>query len=214
MIQLYAIDVQRLPDPKEEPGMLRYLHGERKIQTMKYLQTDDRKRSLGAGILLGEVLPRHGASPEEITRSPQGKPQAAGICFNLSHSGHLAICAVGHRPVGCDIEKIAPEPAKVGEHFFHPGEIALLNRCEKEMRGELFFRLWTIKESYLKMTGEGLRRPLNSFEILIDRQDVQVRRGEEILPCHIREYPGPGYRVSVCALEQSFAPNIVYINPS
>ena len=78
MIQLYAIDVQRLPDPKEEPGMLRYLHGERKIQTMKYLQTDDRKRSLGAGILLGEVLPRHGASPEEITRSPQGKPQAGG----------------------------------------------------------------------------------------------------------------------------------------
>lgn len=64
------------------------------------------------------------------------------------------------------------------------------------------------------MTGEGLRRPLNSFEILIDRQDVQVRRGEEILPCHIREYPVPGYRVSVCALEQSFAPNIVYINPS
>ncbi len=213
MIHLYAIDIQSLPDPKEEPRMLRYLHGGRKIQTMKYMQADDRRRSLGAGILLAEALPRYGARPEDITLGPEGKPQVEGIYFNLSHSVRMAVCAVGKQPVGCDVEKIDKEPDKMADHFFHPGETDLLHRCETKRRDELFFRLWTLKESYLKMTGEGLRLPLNSFEILIGQEEVRVRRDGEILPCHIREYPVPGYKLSVCALENRFAEHIVYINP-
>jgi len=208
MVHLYAADIRNLPDPKEYPEMFQYVSSQRKSKTMKYLQADDRKRCLGAGILLEEILPRHGASPGAITLSPEGKPEAEGIYFNLSHSDDLVICAVGEKMVGCDIEKIGDEPKGVAKHFFHQKEAEYLNSFEGVRRTEAFYRLWTLKESYIKMTGEGLRLPLDSFEILIEGEKVLVRRTGEILPCHIMEYAIPGYKISVCAEEEQFAAHI------
>ncbi len=37
-----------------------------------------------------------------------------------------------------------------------------------------FYKLWTIKESYIKQSGEGLRTPLNSFEININKDTITV----------------------------------------
>ena len=211
MVHIYVADIRNLPDPKEYPEMLQYVSDERKNKTMKYLQAGDRKRCLGAGMMLEEILPRHGASPGTITLNSDGKPEAEGVYFNLSHSDDLVICAVGEKPVGCDIEKIVEEPKGVAERFFHQKEAEYLDSFEDEKRNEAFFRLWTLKESYLKMTGEGLHLPLDSFEILIEPEKVQVRRAGEILPCHIMEYTIPGYKLSVCAEEGQFAKCVKYI---
>ncbi len=205
MVHLYAIDIRDLPDPREKPALLHDISSSRRRKAMEYLQGDDRKRCLGAGILLAKILPLYGESPERITFGTRGKPEAEGVHFNLSHSGTLAICAVGGKAVGCDIEKTGKEAEGVARRFFHQNEVEYLQRFQGAERDEMFFRLWTLKESYIKMTGEGMYLPLQDFEILFSGERVQVRRSGKILPCHVMEYSIPGYKVSVCAEEEDFA---------
>lgn len=213
MVYLYAIDIRTLPDPKENPVVLHQISSSRRKKVMKYRQSDDRKRCLGAGILLAEILPLYGENPEKITYGAEGKPQAERVHFNLSHSGNLVICAVSEKAeVGCDIEKTEQKTQGVAERFFHRNEVEYLQKFQGQERNEMFFRLWTWKESYIKMTGEGLHLPLREFEILPEGERIQVSRGDEILPCHIMEYNIPEYKVSVCA-EEEFARDVKYISP-
>lgn len=211
MVQVYAADIRKLPDPRECPEKLAGLTEERREKIMRCQRPGDRKRGMGAGLLLGEILPRYGASPEKVFTGEDGKPRVEGLCFNLSHSGSWAVCAVGERAVGCDVEKIVRAPGRVAERFFHRNETAYLEHCRAEERDAAFFRFWTMKESYIKMTGEGLRVPLDSIEFRIESEGVQVFREGERLHCYIREYELPGYRVSVCAGEAQFAENVDFV---
>lgn len=213
MVYVYAMDIKALPDPKENPALFHQLSSSRRRKVMKYLRADDRKRCMGAGILLAEILPLYGEDPEKITYGPEGKPQAENVHFNLSHSGDLVVCAVGGKAVGCDIEKTGQEPEGVADRFFHQKEAAYLQKFQEPERSVMFYRLWTWKESYVKMTGEGLQLPLQEFEILPEGERIRVRRGQELLPCHIMEYTIPGYQVSVCAEEEKFARSMKYVDP-
>lgn len=211
MVHLYAADTGSLPDPKEAPALLHELEIERKCRIMKYLKAEDRKRSLGAGLLLNRVLPRYGASPDAVRAGADGKPEVEGIYFNLSHSGHIVICATAEKEVGCDVEKIVKAPEGVAERFFHPSESAYVNACGGEERDHRFFRIWTMKESYIKMTGEGMSLAFDRFELLPGSEKTNVRRDGELLSCCIMEYDIPGYQVSVCAKE-AFSEHVEYVS--
>lgn len=212
MIHLYAADIINLPDPREDPTLLDELDPERTCRIMKYLKAEDRKRSLGAGLLLKGILPRYGASPDGIRIGADGKPEVEGICFNLSHSGHIVLCATAEREVGCDVEKIVKAPEGVAEHFFHPSESAYVNAGVGEERDHRFFRVWTMKESYIKMTGEGMSLAFDRFAILSDPEKIKVRRDGKLLSCRIMEYDIPGYKVSVCGKEEEFSSHVEYVS--
>lgn len=211
MVQIYALNIEKLPDPAEEPDVLAALAPARREKTMKYCQASDRKRSLGAGLLLLDILPRFGADYKDVCLAADGKPQVDGICFNLSHSGSYVICAVGKQPVGCDVEQVKKAPDRVAKHFFFESEVRYIEK-QGDQKDEAFFRIWTMKESYMKMTGEGIRLPLDEFEIfLLDEEYQRVRRDGKIQPCRIRSYELPGYQVSVCTVESDFAEEIEQI---
>lgn len=212
MVYVYAADITNLPDPKEEPHILDALTDERIGRIQKYLKPEDRKRSLGAGLMLNKILPRHGALPGTVRIGADGKPRVEGVFFNLSHSGNLVICAAAEGEVGCDVEKIVKAPEGVAERFFHKDETAYIKEGTEQERDERFFRIWTMKESYIKMTGEGMRLSFDSFAFVIGPEDVKVCRDGKILSCHIKEYDIPGYKVSVCAGEENFAGSIEYID--
>lgn len=204
MVHLYAADISRLPDPKENPVLLDELDVDRKCKIMKYIRAEDRKQSLGAGLLLNRILPRYGSSPASIRIGAAGKPEVDGIFFNLSHSGNIVICGTAEKEVGCDVEKIVEAPEGVAERFFHPSETAYVNTCVGEERDHRFFQIWTMKESYIKMTGEGMNLAFDRFEVLSD--SGKVRRDGKLLSCRIMEYEIPGYKVSVCTEEESVRP--------
>jgi 4'-phosphopantetheinyl transferase len=95
-------------------------------------------------------------------------PLAGGLQFNLSHSNGVAVFAfTTDREVGIDIEEIRPLPdaAAIAGRFFSPGEIAALERVNPIDRLHAFYNCWTRKEAYVKATGEGLQRPLDSFSV-------------------------------------------------
>jgi 4'-phosphopantetheinyl transferase len=96
---------------------------------------------------------------------------AAWLRFNLSHSGGMVACAVGRRTdIGIDVEDPDREVnhLEIGERFFAEAEILALRRASAERRSEVFFQLWTLKESYIKALGLGLSLPLSSFAFHID----------------------------------------------
>lgn len=112
------------------------------------------------------------------TRPRLGYPEPPpGFDFNVSHTrGMVAIALAsgdhGAR-IGIDVEATSRpwEPA-LPARFFSPDEIAALEQLAPEQRQQRFYRLWTLKESFLKARGDGLATPLDSFTVAITADDT------------------------------------------
>jgi 4'-phosphopantetheinyl transferase len=76
----------------------------------------------------------------------------------------MAVCAVADRPVGVDTEKKGIDPGGIGEICFRPREREWISASPDPE--EAFIRLWTRKESYLKLTGTGLAVAPDTFSVL------------------------------------------------
>jgi 4'-phosphopantetheinyl transferase len=99
--------------------------------------------------------------------------QGAGkeLYFNLSRSGNFALVAVNRMTeVGVDIEKIVSERADrgVAGRFFTRQEYKNLEALGRDKWDPGFFSCWTRKEAFIKAVGEGLSRPLDSFEVSVN----------------------------------------------
>jgi 4'-phosphopantetheinyl transferase len=103
-----------------------------------------------------------------------GKPQLVadqnprGIQFNVSHSGNMALLAIGDGyRVGVDIEKIRGDVDAIAlaERFFSIRERNGLRALPDDLRVLGFFACWTRKEAFVKATGEGLSFPLADFSV-------------------------------------------------
>jgi 4'-phosphopantetheinyl transferase len=117
------------------------------------------------------------AVPEEIVfaYSPSGKPTLGTapsgpppLEFNVAHSEDLALMAFTRgRRLGVDVERVRemPDLEEMARRFFAPSELAALLALPAAQQTAAFFRIWTRKEAFLKATGEGLSRPLDSFSV-------------------------------------------------
>lgn len=106
-----------------------------------------------------------------LGKERQGKPfllHHPEIHFNISHSENLVSCGVGNIPLGLDIQfHKQGNFQKTAKRILSPEEWVKYEKagCTPEM----FFQFWTKKESYLKYTGEGIRRELSALSY----EDVQ-----------------------------------------
>lgn len=206
MMKLYVADITNLPDPLLCPELLQKLPSERqqRIHTMK--QEKSRKQSMGVGLLLQKVLAFYHMEDSQVFTGEHGKPMIDGLEFSLSHSGDLAICTVSDKLVGCDVEEIRKAPKGVAERYLSCREQEYLSRFTEEAYDYAFFRLWTMRESYVKMTGEGMNLPLSEYELLVDEcallgyeSSARVLRNGEVQECYISEISLQGYIISICA---------------
>jgi len=204
------LNIASLPDPEEKPELLDGLWDERIEKALRQRQSIKRKQSAGASLLLRWVLRRHGIDCGTLGYGDNGKPYADGIFFSLSHSEDMVVCAVGGSAIGCDIEKLTAPREKVAARYFNAAELEYLNSFALEDRAKAFFRIWTMKESYLKMTGEGLSAPLDSFCVRIG-EDISIIRGGMPCACRIKEYNIEGYYLSVCSEDEEFSQGLEFI---
>lgn len=155
-----------------------------------------RGERLAAELLLAEILPRYGADVTDIYYGEYGKPLLKGLCLSVSHSGGAAVLALSSLPVGCDMERLRTAPLPVANKKFTARERAYLEGSgERDLD---FFKLWTAKESYLKLTGEGLRAlPLVEF----DAERGRILRDGSVQSCFVRHYVHEDYLIAVCAEE-------------
>ncbi len=111
------------------------------------------------------------ASSIKFQYGDKGKPFVAtqtGLQFNVSHAGDLFVCAVSSGPaIGVDVEQIRTmeDMPAIAAQFFAPAEQRHLAGIAERDRTHAFYQCWTRKEAVIKATGEGISRPLDSFEV-------------------------------------------------
>ena len=149
------------------------LDAEERDRADRFAFAADRTIYMAAHALLRWMLSEATGLPAARWRfvtGPFGKPELAEplpgtrLRFNLSHTRGLAACALALHDVGVDVERSdRTVDLSLADHYFAPEEQRLLKAAPSGERRRLFFQLWTLKEAFIKATGEGLSRPLDSF---------------------------------------------------
>lgn len=137
---------------------------ERRAKAERFVFNKDRCLCLGAGLLCAYALRKVGARNLAMSYGDHGKPYLQNhpnIHFNISHSGTMAVCAVSSVPVGIDVEEHQPYDEGVARLCFTDEELEWVG--QQSDAAHAFTRLWTRKESYLKLLGTGLSKSANSF---------------------------------------------------
>ncbi len=212
MIYTYYADARCLDNETLFREKLKLLspYRQQKIAILRHER--DKNRSLAAGLLLDHALAAFGLQERSVEYEigEWGKPALKyhpEICFSLSHSGSYAICTIGDKPVGNDIERIREGRLKVADRFFAKEELSWLYETEREEgRMQRMFRLWTMKESFVKAIGRGMSLSLQDFVIHMDGESgrARVRHSVDAKYYHLREYREiAGYCTAVCVQDSA-----------
>ena len=132
------------------------------------------EHELGKKLLLIGLKDLYGISFESqdqpvIVKGEHGKPYLKDfphINYNISHTDGLVACGIGDRQLGIDVERIRPFRNTILRKVFSDAEKRHMDEIPESERSQYFFRVWTLKESYLKASGLGITVPLTtiSFE--------------------------------------------------
>lgn len=189
MIRVYWLDVRNV-----NPERVRHLMSPSRLEKLDAMRhADGRRQSAAAEIalVLAMAHEQHRAPRREIWRAlPGGKPVIdGGLHFSISHSGDVAVCAISEQVVGADVERARQVSSAMRRK--------ILSGREHSVPDEALLRLWVAKESFLKMTGEGLKRPMTGFSV----EDGMVFSEDGAILAHVRraKLPMEGYELCVCS---------------
>ncbi len=135
----------------------------------------------------------------EISKNRYGKPFMAEhpeIFYNISHSENICACVISGRDCGIDCESVRDYRKGVVNRAFSDREREIFSKTPDDEKNLLFFRLWTLKESYIKAVGTGLSYPLKKAEFIIKNNKIISTPDKNFL---FRQYIIKNkYIISVC----------------
>ncbi len=114
---------------------------------------------------------------EQLVYGAHGKPAFWGSSaphFNISHSGKYAVCALSEVPCGIDIqEKKELKNRRIFEKILSTKEQSeVLLSTDKTT---VFYKYWTRKESFLKLTGQGITVDLREISKPVWYEDFTLK---------------------------------------
>lgn len=168
-----------------------FIQKDEKERIGKFVFQDDAKSSLLGRLMLRKFVHLATSMPyEEIRfgRDNYQKPYLMGVedtslSFNVSHQGDFVVLAGNSiKCVGIDVMKVEPPINKDIPQFFrlmtrqfsdHEWETIKSFTTEQEQI-MCFYRIWCLKESYVKNTGIGLNIALNQLSFHIQTRNLEV----------------------------------------
>ena len=148
---------------------------QRREHILRYKREENQRQSLAAYVLLQRALrEEYGIEePPVFVFDEHGKPFLEGypdIFFSLSHCREAAACVVGRTAVGIDVESLDHYNKAVVERVMNDDECREIALSADPQTA--FMRLWTMKESFLKMTGAGITTDLRN---VLSQRAVECR---------------------------------------
>lgn len=209
MVKVYIADATELKEKNLYNRLYMDLDIARRAKTDRFLFHKDKRLSVAAGALLQIALQMEHVRNPAIKVTPYGKPYLSGIdrlYFNLSHSEEMVMCAIAEKEVGCDVEKMAVLDRKLAEYVMTEYELDQIYGLKRgKEQQELFFRLWTLKESYMKATGLGFRLEPKSFSMVVQQGYLRAIPPADEQEFRFKEYfLDDGYCYSCCSLSEEF----------
>ena len=97
-------------------------------------------------------------------RYEQNKPFADNCFVSISHSGDMVAVCTSEKPIGIDIELINEKRnlEKLSNRVFCGKE---LETFKNNPTPEQFYEIWTQKEAYSKIDGQGVNEIMKGFDI-------------------------------------------------
>ena len=111
---------------------------------------------------------------EDLVYNEFGKPslKRKDIFYNISHSGKYVTCAISNKIVGIDIQKHIEKFEEIISFFSISEKEYLASIPFQKLLIKEFFKIWTVKESYVKFLGRGLYKELDSFSLFLDKKKI------------------------------------------
>lgn len=197
-VQTYWADVTPLLEEKIYQSIYRMIPDYRKEKADRNRFKEDRALSIGAWRL-------HMLAKEKLGLG-------ADSTFNLSHSGKYVLVSIvpGKAKVGCDVEMMKELREPLARRYFCKAEYDWMMNQAEAARREAFYRLWVLKESFMKATRYGMKLGLDTFELRMNEAaQPSLRRQPEFIrdSYFFREYtvPGRDARIAVCSTCEAFA---------
>ena len=125
--------------------------------------------------------------------------------FNISHSHEKVAVGISDSEIGIDIEKILTPNFKIADKFFNKQERDFIfSDNDQLLIKKRFYIIWTLKESYLKYKGLGLKGGLNSFIIEIIKPDKINLISETNLSHKLKYKEIDNYILAYCGQDDCF----------
>ena len=214
-IHLWQYPIGAPPDARHLAHAMTLLsHAEKKRCAAFHLEKHGAEYAVSHAMLRLALSQYAPVRPEEwqfLTRE-KGKPEIAGpaldppLWFNLSHTDGFAVCVAGRvRQLGVDVENMSRKTSheELAKRFFAPAEHEYLRTLPPNLQRDAFFRIWTLKEAYIKADGRGLSIPLDSFHFRFSTDSpaqVTLESNAESNPSawsFFEFQPGPDHRISI-----------------
>ena len=157
------LDCRILRDPSCWSAAFQRVSPARRDKIADCTTGEDRRLSLGVGLLAAHILYARGIDPARLVFAPDGRPTilGGGAFLSLSHAGDFAMAGLSSAPIGVDLERHQPEQMVIADHFFTSDERASL-ACAPDQTTR-FFQLWSRKECLIKRDGPADLRQISAL---------------------------------------------------
>lgn len=187
MYKLYAFFDLNSVVPSFFDKAIAVLPAERAERIERYKKTDDKYLSAISYLLciygINDCFSIFNPTVEIGKNGKPFLPNHPNIHFNISHCKSGCVCAVSSSPVGIDIQDMYEFSFDVANRICGQNELSYISKAQN--KSAAFTKIWAMKESYVKMTGEGICCDLKKIDVtqMYDIIKVIVRNDYVIAIC-------------------------------
>lgn len=149
---------------------------------------------------------------DKIKKERYGKPCIEDSChhYNISHSRECLAIAFYDKEIGIDIEEMRKIRMQTILRSCSENECRRLYIDTQQKKGNFiestdvtrrFLSLWTLKESFVKMTGDGLSYPIAALDFEMEKQEKYLHHLRKV---NSNQSEGESFHgiLTVCSSEQ------------
>lgn len=185
-VNIYIVPLDKSPFSLEYLSSI--LSEDERKRSDRYKFLSDKNKFIICRGMLRVILSKYLDIPPDLIKfdyTDKGKPfiKDTNLSFNLSHSQQLAVYAISvNEFLGIDLEYLGKNTdfEAIAKRFFTSREYEFIKGLNERDKKEVFLRLWTRKEAYLKAIAQGIANGLDQVEFDLKLNIMRINGSEKL----------------------------------